>query len=303
MDTTAIRDLNDWVTGFASLQERMRKRLAAPAAQAHDRAPWMPLPALHWRDLGFERVRLGVSQDLGTERSGRHIVVLVLGRGTIHFGDTAHQVQPGSVVFFPQGAPAQWKADAPVDTCILALERRLIDRVAKQSYGVAVHDYRLQAVIRSYDFGVIGLAGVLAGESDRSLRGNNLYVNSLASILAAHLLRHYADWRRKVPDIGHRSAYERTLPAPEAVQRAIVFIRENHTRDLGVTEIADAVGVNAFVLKRLFWESLGTEPVQYLLQLRMQSAESLLDAGARALPEIAHAVGFGDQSALFTRAG
>ena len=52
------------------------------------------------------------------------------------------------------------------------------------------------------------------------------------------------------------------------------------------------------VLKRLFWESLGTEPVQYVLQLRVQSAESLLSAGARSLPQIAQAVGFGDQRPL-----
>ena len=55
---------------------------------------------------------------------------------------------------------------------------------------------------------------------------------------------------------------------------------------------------NAFVLKRLFYESLGTEPGQYLLQLRMQSAESLLAAGAKSLPEVAQAVGFGDQHDL-----
>ena len=303
MDTTAIRDLHDWVTGFASLQERMRARLSAPAAAGRIGDDWMPMPALHWRDLTFERTRLGISQDIGAGRDGQHVVVLVLGGGTVQFVGTDRQVQAGSVVFFPQGTDAQWKAAKPVDACILTLERRLFERVAKQSYGAVANDYRLAPELRPYDFGVIGLAGVLAGETSRGQRGNNLYVNSLATLLAAHLLRHYAQWVHGEPDAGRQSAFERTLTAPETVQRAIVFIRENHTRDLGATEIADAVGVNAFVLNRLFWESLGTEHLQYLLQLRMQSAESLLDAGARSLPEIAQVVGFGDQRALLARHG
>jgi len=157
--------------------------------------------------------------------------------------------------------------------------------------------------VRAYDFGIVGLAGVLAEEAVRGARGNNLYVNSLANTLAVHLLRHYAKWRSKNADAERRTAFERTLDAPEPVRRAIVYIRENHTRDIGVQQIAEAAGTNPFQLARMFDERLGTSPYQYLLQMRMQSAQSLLAAGARSLPEIAEAVGFGDQSALIGREG
>jgi AraC family transcriptional regulator len=300
MDDTAIRDLDDWVTRFANQQERMRARLArAPGERA--RADRAPAASLTWRDLGFERLRLGLEQDVMTAQQGRHVMVVLLGRGRVRFGPAreAHDVRPGSVVFLPAGTPGALRADAPIDACVIGLERRLVERAAAQAFDAA--RFRLEPAFRAYDFGIIGLAGVLAEEAERTVRGNNLYVNSLANLLAAHLLRHYANWTRGVPDGARQSALERTLNAPEPVRRAIVHIRENHTRDLGAQEIAEAAGANAFVLKRLFWESLGTEPAQYVLQLRMQSAEALLAAGARSLPDIARAVGFGDPDALEAR--
>jgi len=179
----------------------------------------------------------------------------------------------------------------------------MLDRVASITYQAAPGDFELVPVVRAYDFGIVGLAGVLAEEAVRGARGNNLYVNSLANTLAVHLLRHYAKWRSKNADAERRTAFERTLDAPEPVRRAIVYIRENHTRDIGVQQIAEAAGTNPFQLARMFDERLGTSPYQYLLQMRMQSAQSLLAAGARSLPEIAEAVGFGDQSALIGREG
>ncbi len=307
MNTTGVRDLHDWITGFGSLQERMRAKLASPAPDYMTRAARLSSAPLGWRDLGLEQHELGSEKTRAPAKAGRHLVILSLGSGRIALagggGQTAHDVRAGSVILVPGSSEMRWSADSLLSICVLTLDARRLDKVAADTYKTAPRDFELLPIQRDYDFGVIGLAGVLAEEAMRGVRGNNLYVNSLASILAVHLLRHYAKWRRKEPDAEHRTAFERALNAPEPVQRAVVHIREHHTRDIGVQEIAEASGVNAFVLRRLFYESLGTEPGQYLLQLRMQSAESLLAAGARSLPEIAQAVGFGDQGALVGRRG
>lgn len=300
--STAVRDLHDWITGFGSLQERMRAKLARPAPDYRARDGRLSSAALGWRELGLEQHEPGPEGGRSPAKAGRHLVILSLGTGRMILAvggkPAVHDVRPGSVVLVPGGFDMRWSADAPLNVCVLTLDAHRLDKVAADTYNAAPRDFELLPMQRDYDFGIIGLAGVLAEEAMRGGRGNNLYVNSLASILAVHLLRHYAKWRRKEPGAERRTAFGRALNAPEPVQRAVVHIRENHTRDIGVKEIADAAGVNPFVLKRLFYESLGTEPGQYLLQLRMQSAESLLAAGARSLPEIAQAVGFGDQGHL-----
>jgi len=302
MAPTAVRDLNDWITGFGSLQERMKARLARPAPGARTAGTRLSGTKLGWRDLGFEQLEIPAGGTVPAARADRHVVLVGLGAGRL-VGATpgksrAFDIRPGSVVLIPAGSAGSWKAESALHCCLLALDARVLARIAASTYQAAPDDFEVAAACVDYDFGIIGLAGVLAEEALRGVSGNNLYVNSLAAHLAVHLLRHYARWHRKAPADERRTAFERALNAPEPVQRAVVHIRENHTRDIGAQEIADAAGENAFVLKRLFYESLGTEPSQYLLQLRMQSAESLLAAGAKSLPEVALAVGFGGQGDL-----
>jgi AraC-like DNA-binding protein len=302
MAPNAVRDLYDWITGFGSLQERMRARLAKPAPDPRLAGGRPSGARLGWRDLGFEQVEFAAGAALPAGKPDRHVVLLGLGSGRVAATQSgvsrAYEIRPGSVLLIPAAADGAWKAETALQCCLLFLDARVLARAAAASYQARPQDFEMTTAHVDYDFGVIGLAGVLTEEAMRGVRGNNLYVNSLAAHLAVHLLRHYAQWKRKEPAAERRTAFERALNAPEAVQRAVVHIRENHTRDIGAQEIADAAGENAFVLRRLFYETLGTEPGQYLLQLRMQSAESLIAAGAKSLPEVARAVGFGSLEAL-----
>lgn len=301
MATSTQRDLFDWITGFGSMQQRMQARLARPVPDRRTAGARLSSAKLGWRNLGFEQLELAEGARVPAGRPGCHLVLLGLGSGTL-VGPMpegrALQVKPGSVLVLPAGEADAWKAQTALHCCLIYLDVRMLAQVAKSAYGASERDFEILALPIDYDFGVIGLAGVLAEEALRGIKGNNLYVNTLATHLAVHLLRHYASWRRKGPVEERRTAHQRALQAPEPVQRAVVHIRENHTRDVGVQEIADAAGENAFVLQRLFYETLGTEPGQYVLQLRMQSAESLLAAGAKSLPEVAQAVGFGDPAGL-----
>ena len=302
MGPTAVRDLYDWITGFGSLQQRMRARLDRAVPGARPAGGRLSGAKLGWRDLGFEQLEISGGNAVPAGKPGSHVVLLGLGSGRLVGGHPAarraFEIRPGSVVLIPAGHGGSWKTESPLHCCLLTLDARMLARVAASTYKSAPGDFEVGPTFVDYDFGIIGLAGVLAEEASRGVRGNNLYVNSLAAHLAVHLLRHYVRWHGETPVEERRTAFERALNAPEAVQRAVVHIREHHTRDIGSQEIADAAGENAFVLKRLFYESLGTEPGQYLLQLRMQSAESLLAAGAKSLPEVAQAVGFGDQRDL-----
>jgi AraC family transcriptional regulator len=78
------------------------------------------------------------------------------------------------------------------------------------------------------------------------------------------------------------------------------FIRDNYSRDISLGDIADAAHLSPFHLARLFKKTTGMTPHQYLVDVKVNSARSLLTAGAgsRSLAEVAAAVGFSDQSHL-----
>ncbi|NEN83514.1 AraC family transcriptional regulator [Paenibacillus elgii] len=61
------------------------------------------------------------------------------------------------------------------------------------------------------------------------------------------------------------------------VYRATRFLQDHLQRNLTVTELAAHVGYSPKQLTRLFRESLGTTPLQYMQRIRLQTAASLLE--------------------------
>jgi AraC family transcriptional regulator len=152
---------------------------------------------------------------------------------------------------------------------------------------------------------------LLAREALRGERGGQVYAESLASILAVHLLRHYAQ-RADGSALGRTPALQEIAPLaplepgsrngahPRAVSDALEFIHANYARELSLSDIAGAAHLSPFHLARLFKQSLGVSPHQYVIQVRVNNARWLLSAGSgeRSLAEVASAVGFADQSHL-----
>lgn len=65
---------------------------------------------------------------------------------------------------------------------------------------------------------------------------------------------------------------------------------------LGLTDIADAVGLNASYLSRLFKKETGESITEHLTQFRIEKAKELLKDESLRLRDIAMAVGFNDVS-------
>src|SRR5258708_33339193 len=93
---------------------------------------------------------------------------------------------------------------------------------------------------------------------------------------------------------------DRIATKPRAVTQAVDFIPDNYAGGLSLSDIAAAAHLSPFHLSRIFKKATGVSPHQYLLQVRVNSARSLLTAGAggRSLAAVAAAVGLADPSHL-----
>ena len=88
---------------------------------------------------------------------------------------------------------------------------------------------------------------------------------------------------------------------PRKVTQAMAFIRGAYRRPIEVRDVAQATGLSAGRLHRLFRIWAGTTPGRYLSDVRLERARDLLANSDRPVAVIALAVGFSEQSA-FTRA-
>lgn len=83
---------------------------------------------------------------------------------------------------------------------------------------------------------------------------------------------------------------------PRRLQRVFSHIRENISRELSVTELAQVVGMSQYYFSKLFKMSTGTTPHQYVMRQRVERAQELLRESQTALAEVATLVGFETQS-------
>lgn len=271
---------------------------------------------LGWTVLNFERRESPPAARGLPNGSTEHLIFVNLGSGRMAResggGRVEHDLAPGFVALVPSGTPVRWRWSSRISFSVMTLQPAFLDRVAAEVFGLAPADYRLQLTERTNDTVVANIAGVLAREVVRGEPGSRLYAESLANILAVHLLRNYASCAdgRVLESCGtiddadteQASSVAALRPGaqPRPVADALRVIHDNYASDLSLTAIAEAAHLSPFHLARLFKQALGVSPHQYLIQVRVNSARSLLAAGSgeRSLAEVASAVGFADQSHL-----
>jgi AraC family transcriptional regulator len=120
---------------------------------------------------------------------------------------------------------------------------------------------------------------------------DHMYVEALSTALAVHLLRKYSA-AGPVP----KRTYGR-LPREKLV-RAVEYIQDQLETDLTVSGIAQAVYMSPYHFARLFKESTGQSPHQYVVEARVKKARDLLTTGKLTISEVAYHLGFADQSHL-----
>jgi AraC family transcriptional regulator len=132
---------------------------------------------------------------------------------------------------------------------------------------------------------------LLLTELQQENLGSKLYIESLANVLAIHLLRQYTAAKPNLP------IYEGGLPQRQLLQ-VLEYINDHLSQDIKLADLADLLGMSQFHFSHLFKQALGTSPYQYLLQQRIERAKQLLKQTDLSIMDIALECGFNSHSHL-----
>jgi AraC family transcriptional regulator len=121
-----------------------------------------------------------------------------------------------------------------------------------------------------------------------------LYAETAAQMLAVHLLRHYTTTD------GFFREYSRKLSSHQ-IQRLTTFILDHLNQNLSLEMLAEQVGFSPYHFARLFRQTTGESPHQFVLRQRLAVAQRLLKETDLPLAHVASEVGIPNQS-HFTQA-
>lgn len=196
----------------------------------------------------------------------------------------------GDIAIIPAGISQRCNWRILSQFTIVALDPLLLKQVGQDW----VDSDRIELIphfMTEQDALIQGIVSALRAEVEYDKIGGYLLVDSLKTTLAIHLLRNYCTTKPKL------SSYVDGLSRSN-LQQVKEYVNPNLDRDVKLIDLAAVTQMSSYHFLRLFKQSVGITPHQYILQCRIEKARYLLQHSKLSIAEIAIRVGFCDQSHL-----
>lgn len=199
--------------------------------------------------------------------------------------------RPGDMLITPAKTPlyVRWEGD---ENCLqVQLTTEFLQNIAGETLERESDRLQLMPAFQVRDSQIEAIAQMLLTESQQEISGGQLYLDSLANVLAVNLLRSHATTKPQLP------VYEGGLP-PRQLRRVLDYIDTRLDQNIKLESLAQLLGMSQFHFSRSFKQSIGRSPYQYLLQQRIERAKQLLKQTNCSILEIALEAGFSSHSHL-----
>jgi AraC family transcriptional regulator len=201
-------------------------------------------------------------------------------------------VGPTCITLTPGDALVHWEHSGSPEILQLYLHGSIYTAVAAEMLG---RDERAPALVPRFAI-VDPLLEQLALAVLAALRDGTahdaLYIEHIAQLLAAHLVRAHSTERR-LPARPSADGLSRAR-----TRRLIEYIDHHLDGDLSIQAIAAEVGLSPLYLARSFRLAMGQAPHRYVVGRRIDRAQRLLRETQASIAEIAAATGFSSHSHL-----
>jgi AraC family transcriptional regulator len=194
---------------------------------------------------------------------------------------------PGEIDLFPAGF-TKTKRSEPTEFTAIHLEKQFVEAAAQDFRSD--NRFGLLPQRRVRDEFICRLGEYLLFEAANPNPASKIFVESLATALAVHLIRNYSGGKPNAPET-HRGGL-----APRKLKTALEFINGHLDEDLSLSDIACEVGLSPFHFARGLKKETGLAPHQYLIEQRIKRAKELLTGTKLPIVEIAFQVGYNTQS-------
>ncbi len=196
--------------------------------------------------------------------------------------------EPGRLLLTKAGIPQVLKGVGPFHTVVLYVPKQTFDeRMSAMTEGANID----LSLLHSDSFQDDGIR-VLMSEMLRRFQTNETERLALEEIFDALCRRLLALTNVKRAEPGEDQRLSRL-----SVTRTMEFMRSHLNADLSLDTLADVAGVSCGHFARLFKQTLGVTPKQYLLNLQISRAKELLRSpDGHSLKSVAEECGFFDRA-------
>ena len=250
-----------------------------------------------WENITLEHHFLPMAWETPDVKYAQHTIITHLDTRTDlerKIGDRQqdYYMSAGDIAIVPADAVHQAVNKNECEGLFLGLDTQFVANVAYEA--INPDNVELVPTFIKSDPLIYHLCLALKSELEIDYFGSRPYAESLAIALAAHIVKRYSTSNIKL------NRYNNGL-SRYSLRQTLGYINENfHRSNLKIAEIATVVGISSYYFSRLFRQSTGLSPHEYLTQRRLEVAKQLLKKTNLPIVEISAEVGFNSQSHFIT---
>ncbi|MEM7776600.1 MAG: helix-turn-helix domain-containing protein [Pseudomonadota bacterium] len=192
------------------------------------------------------------------------------------------------IVVTPAGMRSGWRWHATSKVIVVTLEPDKLERFAQSELGLLLTTRQLQDLPQFTDADICQAGWLLKDALETRDVGSELMFESLARVFLIKLLQKYGD-RDELPELakGFTSRH---------YKRVLDYVSENFGRSVTLDTLAREAGLSPSHFSRLFKQTIGQSPMQFVISYRVEQAKKMLADPDRALIDVALSCGFADQA-------
>ena len=216
--------------------------------------------------------------------------------------DTPHRVQnrrdgqlrdftfrKNEIIVTPAGMRSGWRWFSKSDVIVITLDPERVEAFAHRELGIILDRQQLVDLPQFNDADLCNAGVILrdALESDDLTSG--VMFEAMSRVFLVKLLKKYGQQRPE--ELAPSARF-----TSDHFGRVLAFIRDNIEKTITVDDLAGRAGMSSSHFSRVFKETLGETPMQYVLAYRIEQAIVLMKDPSLQLSEVAVACGFADQA-------
>ena len=145
--------------------------------------------------------------------------------------------QRGDFWLLPAGLPSSFAWHGTDETIMFILEPTFLNQIATETECLSPSRVELLPIIHQHDAHLEAIAQTFKQEIIQAGIGTQLYIDTLATQVAIHLLRHYCAFEPKLKQ------YQGGL-SRHRLQKAIAYIQDHLAEDISLAEMAQEIDIS-----------------------------------------------------------
>ncbi len=193
------------------------------------------------------------------------------------------------IIVTPAGMRSGWRWFATSNVIVVTLDPEKVERFAQTELGMLLDPQQFRDLPQFVDADLCAAGVMLRDALEGDDISSGVMFEAMSRVLLVKLLQRYGQRRPEEIELSARftSAH---------YHRVLAVMRERLDQTITVEELAREAGMSASHFSRVFKETLGSSPMQYLLAYRIEQAIKMMGNPARPLGDVALACGFADQA-------